>query len=487
MRVLGRIRLSRLSDESTSPERQREIIEGWAKSNDHTIVGWAEDLDVSGSVDPFDTPALGPWLSEPKLHEWDILCAWKLDRLSRRAIPMNKLFGWVMDHDKTLVCVNDNIDLSTWIGRMVANVIAGVAEGELEAIRERTTASHRKLRELGRWPGGRPSYGYRAVEREDAAGWVLEPDPVSSVVLRSIIDWVLQGQSVESIAKDLTAMGEVSPSDYVRQRAGEAPRGHPWHGRTIVKLLRSKTLLGYVTHNGTTVRDENGVPVQKGPPLVDQDTFNRLQAALDDGSRPKTVNRTSKASPLLGVALCWDCEKPLYSRRQTTAGKVYRYYHCRDGHTQSIPADDLQQLVEERFLNALGDQEVHEMVYLPAESHQAELEEAQIAVQELTSALGRMKSNYAQQRIHTQLEALDKRIQELEGLPTSEARSEMRPTGGLYKDAWEEADEQGRRELLIKSGITAKAKLEGRVPNQSGGALSFDLVVPEDLLARMSV
>ncbi len=52
MRVLGRIRLSRMTEESTSAARQREIIEMWAKSNDHEIVGWAEDIDVSGSVDP---------------------------------------------------------------------------------------------------------------------------------------------------------------------------------------------------------------------------------------------------------------------------------------------------------------------------------------------------------------------------------------------------------------------------------------------------
>ncbi|AUV61992.1 integrase [Mycobacterium phage SWU2] len=488
MRVLGRIRLSRLSDESTSPERQREIIENWAKANDHVVVGWAEDLDVSGSVDPFDTPALGPWLTEPKLHEWDILCAWKLDRLSRRAIPMNKLFGWVMDHDKTLVCVNDNIDLSTWIGRMIANVIAGVAEGELEAIRERTKSSHRKLRELGRWPGGRPAYGYRAVEREDAAGWELEPDPVSSLILKQIIDWVLQGQSVESIAKDLTDMKEMSPSDYIRQhRTGEAPRGHPWHGRTIVKLLRSKTLLGHVTHQGMTVRDENGVPVLKGPPLIDQETFDRLQAALDAAARPKTVNRTSNASPLLGVAVCMECEGLLHHRRQRTAGKVYRYYHCPHGHTQSIPADDLETLVEERFLGVLGDHEVHERVYFAAESHEQELRQAQEAIDDLTSILAGAKSNTARERVLMQLQALDKRMVELEALPQRAAREEMQPTGEFYKDAWEQADEQGRRALLIRSGITAKAKLVGRVANQSGGALTFDLVVPEDLRERITL
>ena len=75
LRVLGRLRLSRATEESagsTSIERQREIVEQWAAANGHTVVGWAVDDGVSGSVDPFETPALGPWLNEQH-DEWDVL------------------------------------------------------------------------------------------------------------------------------------------------------------------------------------------------------------------------------------------------------------------------------------------------------------------------------------------------------------------------------------------------------------------------------
>jgi site-specific DNA recombinase len=59
MRVLGRLRLSRSTEESTSIERQREVVQQWADANGHTVVGWATDVDVSGSLDPFKTPQLG--------------------------------------------------------------------------------------------------------------------------------------------------------------------------------------------------------------------------------------------------------------------------------------------------------------------------------------------------------------------------------------------------------------------------------------------
>jgi site-specific DNA recombinase len=75
MRVLGRLRLSRSTDESTSIDRQRELITQWADLNDHTVVGWAEDIDVSGSVDPFDTTQLGDWLSS-RAPEFDVIVCW---------------------------------------------------------------------------------------------------------------------------------------------------------------------------------------------------------------------------------------------------------------------------------------------------------------------------------------------------------------------------------------------------------------------------
>ena len=49
MRVLGAGRLSRLSDETASPARQKDQITGWAAIHGHTVTTITMDLDVSGS------------------------------------------------------------------------------------------------------------------------------------------------------------------------------------------------------------------------------------------------------------------------------------------------------------------------------------------------------------------------------------------------------------------------------------------------------
>jgi site-specific DNA recombinase len=430
MRVLGRIRLSRLTEESTSAARQREIIEQWAQSNDHTVVGWAEDLDVSGSIDPFEAPALGPWWD--RAGEWDIMCAWKLDRIGRRAIPLNKVFGWMIENHKTLVCVSDNIDLSTWVGRLVANVIAGVAEGELEAITERTKASRRKLLESGRWPGGMVPRGYRPVELP-TGGYRLEVDPLTqSEVLRMVHD-VIAGKTVDQLGKEL----------------GQHPSG-------LWKVLESPNLLGHATYEGKTVRDREGRPVLWGDPLLSQQEWNDLQTAL--AARRRAVSRRSGVSPLQGVGFCLVCGTQLFHRRfkRDYGNGVYRYYYCRNKHGRNIPAEQAEELVFDTFLEDFGDDPVLERVYRPAENHQIELEEAVRAVDELTALAGTMTSATMRSRLTEQLRALDSEMQRLEQLPNRPAGWDYKETGSTFKSVWETSSLEEKRLMVIDKEITAR-------------------------------
>lgn len=434
MRVLGRIRLSRLTEESTSAARQREIIEQWADANDHEVVGWAEDIDVSGSVDPFEAPALKQWWGRE--DEWDILCAWKLDRVGRRAIPLNKVFGWMIDHGKTLVCVADQIDLSTWVGRLVANVIAGVAEGELEAIRERTRASRRKLLEEGRWPGGTAPYGF-TPKPLDGGGWKLAHNPEQVAVIRQIVHSVCDGVAVGAVADE-----------------------HGLLPQSVWNMLTSKYLLGYATHEGRTVRDKDGKPVLYADPVISQDEWDRLQKAV--AARRQAQNRTVGVSPMYGVAFCATCEGQLYSRTYKKKLRDYRYYFCEDKHGRLLPADDVEKLVFDTFLEEFGADKVLKRVYRPAENHQIELEAAVRAVDELSTLLGTITSDTMRSRLTEQMRALDFEIGRLEKLPNRPAGWDYTETSQTFTETWQQATIEEKRKMIIDKGITAHLLKEGK-------------------------
>ncbi|WP_280300309.1 recombinase family protein [Nocardia abscessus] len=505
LRVLGRLRLSRSTEESTSIERQREIIQQWADANGHTIMGWAEDIDVSGSVDGFEAPQLGEWLND-RHPEWDVLVAWKLDRLGRNAIQLNKLFGWCLKHDKTLVSCSESIDLSTWAGRMLAGVIAGLAEGELEAIKERAKASRRKLRSVARWPGGKPAFGYRTVARTDGPGWGLEIDPVAYELIRRIVEDVLDGKSYTQLAAELNTEGIVTPAEYHRGvKAGvptlkrsELPadvdlssktgRDRRWTQTPIRNMLASPALRGHAHHQGELIRDDSGMPVQFANPIVSLDEWELLQAELEGRKEKRVARREKTLSPLAGVLYCLECGSTLHHTRKIARGIEYRYYRCENKDIHDIRAEFVENLVEELVLDEIGDVEILERVWVPGDSKEADLREAITNVDELTKALGRASSATVRERIQNQLSALDARIVELEQAPARESRWEYRPTGGTYREAWESNDANGRRELLKRSAITCRIRLsgiEGKRSTDNAGTVSFEVLFPSELWTNL--
>jgi site-specific DNA recombinase len=478
LRVLGRVRLSQDRLESTSVERQREVIEQWAQAHHHQIVGWAEDISVSGSVRPFDTPGLGPWLDQ-RAAEWDVICAWKLDRLGRNAIQLSELFGWCQTHGKTVVSTSESIDLSTWAGRMLAGVIAGLAAGELEAIRERTRASRAKLRESARWPGGKPPYGYKAVPL-GGGGWRLVEDREAADSVRRIIRDLLDGATLTGEARLLTSEGVVTPADHYLTRRGLQPQGREWRTTPLRNLLRSPALLGQVHHDGKIVRDAEGVPVQLGEPLVSLDDWQRVQAILDGNAEARKDDRRSETSLLSGLAYCAACENQLHHDLNVVKrpGKTYeyRYLRCKIRCSPQLPAEELESLAEETFLRELGDREVRERVWVPGDDTQAEIDQATQALDDLTTMVGTMTSETARARLQGQIEAQDRLLAELESKPAREAGWEWRVTGGSYREAWDQADLEGRREMLVRSGITFAARTIG---GRGSKAREFHIRIPD--------
>jgi DNA invertase Pin-like site-specific DNA recombinase len=484
LRVLGRIRLSREAGETgTSIERQREAVEQWSAMHGHEVIGWAIDSGVSGSVDPFETPELGPWLAPARLKEWDALVAYRLDRLSRRVIPLNRLFGFVQEHGKTLASVSESLDLSTWIGRLVANVIAGVAEGELEAIRERNLSSQAKLRQLGRWHGAGVPYGFTTEKRSD--GWYLVHNEAEKRILRDeILPRVLAHQSARSVASALNSAG-------LRTR-----KGGPWHVQSVLGILRNRALLGQHEYKGKLVTDEDGLPVQRGEPLVTADEWAKVQTALSSRSI-RTGERNQ--NPLSGVLTCHGIKhKPECQRResrwcgcpvcgaavysQKMPGREYSYYRCSDrtGCTSSaVRADEIQELVEEHLLYEIGDVPRRERVYVHGSDHTEALEAVQTAIRAARKEFDLGLYSGTEDEYFERIQRLSDRRTELEALPQEPSGFQWRDVGETWGQAWRRMDVAERRALLLDSGIRAA------VSRGVGNELYFHLDIPADIRDRI--
>ena len=382
-RALGIVRLSLLTDESTSPARQQEIIEREAAKRGSSIVGWADDLDVSASrLAPLKRPKLARWLAQP--DEYDELIFWRIDRLARKVGDFAEMVKGAEEHGTGLASATEPFDLSSPLGRAVAYLVAIFAEMEAAAISERVTGAHAYLRREGRWACGRAPFGHKPVENPAGPGYVLVIDEAAAEVCRDIVRRVIRGEAVNAIAADLNRRHVPSPSDHARIAAGKSVTGLVWRGTNIIKILRNPALLGYVVHKKAAVTGDDGTPIIRAPAIITETDWDRLQQALNAPERRQDKRRTQTPNLLLHVAYCALCEVPYTVQQQPRpAGGCYSYYRCRThskpGETrtrcpaQPINVPALNGLTEQLFLTQVGGVEIQERVYRPGVDHSDEI------------------------------------------------------------------------------------------------------------------
>jgi DNA invertase Pin-like site-specific DNA recombinase len=91
-----------------------------------------------------------------EMGEVDALVVWRLDRLGRTAKGLITLFDDLVCWKVNLISLRDGLDLLTPSGRLMANILAGVATFETEIRAERILAGQAAARSRGvRWGGYR--------------------------------------------------------------------------------------------------------------------------------------------------------------------------------------------------------------------------------------------------------------------------------------------------------------------------------------------
>lgn len=463
-RVLGIIRLSVLTEATTSPERQRELIEQWASVQGHRIVGWAEDLGVSASVEPFQRPGLGPWLRGER-ESFDVLACWRVDRVARRVLHFAKLLEWAEGSRVSIVSVSEGFDLGTPFGRVVAQIIAALAEGEYAAIKERSRASYTKLERLGRFPGGVVPFGYRPVPIP-GGGVALEIDPDAAEIVRDMVRRVLEGESLAWIARELNERQIPTATDLQRIRRGKKPRGTQWKVITVSHVLRSWTLMGYV--GSKEVIGEDGLRVRRAEPILTDREWAELQAEMDrrrNRSRPRR-----DASLLRRVIVCGVCGKPCYRFRSKPS---YVYYRCASRvevetcGNRSVRQDVAEGIVTEEFLKRFGDVRPMLEERIPGEDHSAEIKRVEEALDRLSERLELVPPGAALDAVLARMADHQKTLDRLRSLPTRAEEIREVPAPYLFREVWSGADTQTRNGFLRSVGTRAYA-LDGTVTVEFG-------------------
>lgn len=466
---------------------QRESGTKWATDQGHEIIGSIEDLGVSASISPFDRPDLGPWLSDEKAHEWDLLVFSKLDRLFRSTRDCVKFAEWAEEHSKILVFAEDGLTLNyrerdkTSVEGMMAElfVYLGSFFAQLELNRFKSRALDRQgvLRQTDRWSHGMPPLGFRIVDHPSGKGKGLDTDPEGKELLTQMSRKLLDGWSFRRIADWLNETGAQSNRARAQAAKGKSKTWR-WTTATVMNALTSPRTQGLKMHKGDTVLDADGEPIRLAPPTFDNDTWTQIQAVA--GLRKQNQRTpTKRANPLLGIGFCGKCGSSLslksYKKQRSYGEYRYSYYCCGETprHCRNVMyrADLCDELLETTFLDQWGDEKVTRRVFVPGEDHSAELESVNGSISRLRreSDAGLVVTEADEEIYLGRMASLIDRRTRLEALPSRTAGWVTEEMGETYREVWEHSD---RHQLLLDSGI--------RFELHSSKPVNFTLYVPED-------
>ena len=245
--------------------------------------------------------------------------AFGIDRLARRRRDLAELLDVAAREGVDLVLLNGaDIAASTPAGRMVASMMGAVATSETETMSLRLSEGYRQRAQRGTHVPRQRTFGY--------APGNLTADPHEAPIVTEIFRRLADGDTIGGIVRDLTERGVVST------------KGKPLSRQSLRVIAQNPRYVGVCEYRQVR-RDEDGREVRRDlvgttegqwEALIDQDTFDRVQARLNDPRRRR--ERPTVKHLLTGIATCGICGTPLRrASRKSRAGERIIMIQCPNG------------------------------------------------------------------------------------------------------------------------------------------------------------
>lgn len=448
--------------------------------NERGWIVWREYVDQSKSATnkAKHRPAYDQMVADYKAGRFTNIVCYDLDRLTRQPRQLEDWIDAAQDGKLVLVTANGEADLSTDGGRMYARVKAAVAAAEVERKGARQNLAHKQRAKQGRPPAGVRPLGYRND------GSIVEDE---AKVVRAIYHAFDAGSAVRQIARALSGeVGENIPADVPkwqphtitlmherneRRRAKgvpekPVPEERAWSPSTVLGILRNPRYAAYSTYTDTyalkrenrrrswrahIVRDNDGEPISGNwEPIIDRDTWERVQARLDAPERVTNHEGTSRKHLGSGLYVCGICGRTIRSHT--------RGYRCPGHFTRSRKNIDNYVLDVVRL--RLQQSDVAELV--PSEND-PEKQRLDKEIADQRARVRRAEADYDEELIEARdLKRIrDKATAEIETL--MERRSKLMPSSALSDvigadnpaDAFNNLD-VGRKQEVIRTLMTVK-------------------------------
>jgi len=295
--------------------------------------------DDGWSGTSFERPAFQRMIADIEDGKVNMVVTKDLSRLGRDYIMtghyMERFFP---EHRVRYISLLDGIDTGV---ESTANDItpfrAIMNDMYAKDISKKIKSVKRDKQRKGQFIGGKPVYGYRMHPTEKNR---IVVDEEAAPIVRRIFAMALDGASCRKIAATLNEERIPTPAMYAGLPVAKpGPYTGLWSSERISEMLRNETYIGNMVQGRTArvsykskkcirqARDNWVVVENTHEPLVDRETFQKVQLLVD--SRKRTRSRTYDFL-LKGLIFCHECGYPMaVINRKNAAGDDVLYFVCR--------------------------------------------------------------------------------------------------------------------------------------------------------------
>jgi len=324
---------------------------------------WVEPSGVR-----YDRPGLLTMLRDAADDQFDVILAWREDRLYRGMRAMLLVLETIQQNNISIMLALETFDPAT------APLKAWLAQVELEIIKERMTMGVKARLKAGKANSGQDRYGYQRV------GERIEVVPEEAEWVRQIFAWYIEGITAQEIRKRLIASN-------APQKIATTTRRIPWSVSSIQGILQGAD--DYAIGIKTQRREGESFQI-KMDPILDMETYRQFMDIK--GKRIFPPTEIPKRDFLIRGLLYCPCGYRMSVHISTTSrkqwdgewksGKIYGDYMCICKH-QELVSSDCPHTVN----NQKADQNVWEQVCSAINHPELLMDQARILVDELKESV----------------------------------------------------------------------------------------------------
>jgi len=289
-----RVSTEEQAKEGFSTNAQREKLKQYAFARGWDIYGFYIDDGISGK-NLKDRPEVLRLLDDVNQGKINNVLVYKIDRLTRSTKNLIELIDLFAVKGCAFNSLMESIDTSTATGRMFIKIVGIFAEFERENLAERVSFGIEQKAREGNYINCGGVYGY---DYDKAVGDIVFNKEEAEMV-KNIYEMYLKGTSFSRICKWLT------------ERSVPTKRGGRWDPSTIESILSNPLYIGKIRYGLFNQKESFVVDDTRYPHIVDEDTFNRVQAIMQNRQKNTPRYYPSENTYFLSFLICDDCGRRL--------------------------------------------------------------------------------------------------------------------------------------------------------------------------------